>query len=276
MRNSLLINHLNLREEKNILPAMIWRCLPLVFACMLMAQTAFAQESAPAPQDRHIGGAVTVTNNGISLLPTFSLGKPAAIFDLTVGGEKLGFDPQFRFALDGKPWALIFWWRYKFLNNEKFRIHVGAHPAFMFRTVPVTIDGESAEVFEALRFVAGEFSPNYLISKNISIGIYYLYGHGFQTTATQNSHFLTLNSNFSHIRIFGQYFLKFHPQIYYLRMDADDGFYITASLSLNKRDFPLSVQTILNQPLTTTIPGGDAFVWNLSLIYAFRHEYARK
>lgn len=240
---------------------------------LMLTLIAQAQSTENSNQNRHIGGGVTMTNNGISLLPTFSLGKPAAIFDLSVGGDKLSFDPQLRFALDGKPWAFIFWWRYKLLNNEKFRVRVGAHPAFMFRTIPVITDGENTEVLEALRYVAGEFSPSYMLTNNISIGMYYLYGHGFQDNAVQNSHFLTINSNFSNIRLTEKFYMKFHPQLYYLRMDAEDGFYVTASLSLARKDFPLSVQTIVNQPITTTIPGGDKFVWNISLIYAFHREY---
>jgi len=253
-----------------------WKRLLMVLGISMLTLTAYAQDTENTPVKRHIGGGVTLTNNGISLLPTFSLGKPAAIFDLSVGGEKLSFDPQFRVALEGKPWAFIFWWRYKLLNNEKFRVHVGAHPALMFRTIPVTTDGETRDAIEALRFVAGEFSPNYMLTKNISIGMYYLYGHGFQTTVTQNTHFLTLNSNFSNIGLSEKFYLRFHPQLYYLRMDAEDGFYITASLTLARRDFPLALQTIVNQPFTTTIPGGDDFVWNLSLIYTFNREYIAK
>jgi hypothetical protein len=261
---------------KHNLPRKIRIYLLLVSVFSLMTQIAYSQETESANQIRHIGGGVTVTNNGISLLPTFTLGKPAAIFDLSVGGKKLSFDPQFRMALEGKPWSFIFWWRYKLLNNDKFRVQVGAHPAIMFRTVTVATNGESREIIEALRFVAGEFSPNYNLTKNISIGMYYLYGHGFQNTATQNTHFVTLNSFFSNIRLSEKFYMKFYPQVYYLRMDAEDGFYITASLSLARRDFPLSIQAIVNQPFTTTIPGGDSFVWNLSLIYAFHREYVGK
>lgn len=250
--------------------------LLLGVGCYLMTQIAFSQEIDSTKYFRHIGGGVSLTNNGISLLPTFTLGKPAAIFDLSVGNRKLSFEPQLRFALEGKPWAFIFWWRYKILDNEKFRVRVGAHPAFMFRTVPVTTDGETTDIIETLRYVAGDFSPNYYVTKNISIGVYYLYGHGFQDNAVQNSHFLTLNSNFSNIRLSEKFYMKFFPQVYYLRMDAEDGFYITASLSLARRDFPLSIQAIVNQPFTTTIPGGDEFVWNFSLIYAFNREYIAK
>jgi hypothetical protein len=42
------------------------------------------------------------------------------------------------------------------------------------------------------------------------------------------------------------------------------------------REFPLAVQTIVNQPISTSIPGGDDFVWNLSLIYVFNREFTRK
>lgn len=250
--------------------------LLLSLGISLMFLISHAQGIESSNQTRHIGGGVTITNNGISLLPTFTLGKPAAIFDLSVGGEKLSFDPQFRFALEGKPWAFIFWWRYKLVDDERFRIRVGAHPAFMFRTVPVTTDGKTTDIIEALRYVAGEIAPNYMLTKNISLGLYYLFGHGFQDNAVQNSHFLTLNTHFSNIRLTEKYYMKFYPQVYYLRMDAEDGFYITASLSLARKDFPLSVQAIVNQPFTTTIPGGDTFVWNVSLVYAFNREYSGK
>ncbi|MFM7400770.1 MAG: hypothetical protein ACKO4W_07675 [Bacteroidota bacterium] len=39
----------------------------------------------------HLNGAVSATNNGISLIPTFSLGKPATIIELNAGGEHLTF-----------------------------------------------------------------------------------------------------------------------------------------------------------------------------------------
>ena len=136
-------------------------------------------------------------NNGISLLPTFTLGKPAVLFDMSVGGKKLSFEPQFRFSLQGKPWAFIFWWRYKLLKTDRLAINIGAHPSVIFRTVPIVVNGIPNETIVAQRFVAAEFSPNYFIVKNISIGMYYLFGHGLQVDGIQNTHFVTINSNFS-------------------------------------------------------------------------------
>lgn len=69
----------------------------------------------------YFGASATITSNGISLLPSFSLGKPAAMFDMKMG-RKLTFEPQFRVSLEGKPWAFIFWWRYKIFSDRKFQI----------------------------------------------------------------------------------------------------------------------------------------------------------
>ena len=64
---------------------------------------AFAQEDKTSGIS-HFSGNVSVTNNGLSLIPAFSLNRPAAIFELSLGGERLSFDPEMRFALDGQPW----------------------------------------------------------------------------------------------------------------------------------------------------------------------------
>jgi hypothetical protein len=66
-----------------------------------------------------IGGAVTVTTKGISTILNLTLGKPAAIFDMVAGKGKLCFEPQFRFALEGKPWCLLKQSRYKVPGTRK-------------------------------------------------------------------------------------------------------------------------------------------------------------
>ena len=233
-----------------------------------------AQEFGIEKKTTYFGGAVTATNNGISLLPTFTLGKPAAIFDMKVG-RKLTFEPQFRFAMEGKPWSFVFWWRYKIVDNEKFRMRAGAHPAILFKTTTITSNGTTSEVTEALRYVAAEIAPDYYLTKNISIGLYYLHGYGLQDTGIKNSDFFTINGNFSHINLAKDYYLKFNPQFYYLLMDDQDGFYFTATATLAKENFPLTVQSIINQPIETEIVGGTDFVWNVSLVYSFQNNYVK-
>lgn len=149
---------------------------------------------------------------------------------------------------------------------------MGAHPSYVFRTVSINNNGTPVNINRADRYAAMDLTPSYFVSKNTSVGIYYLYSHGLDKTSVGNTHFLTLNAAFTHIKLPGQFYAKFNPQLYYLTQDGKDGFYFTHSLTLASEKFPLSVQTIMNKVIRTDI-GGKNFVWNMSLIYSFNNNY---
>ena len=247
----------------------------IIIALLPFTYVSFSQKNDSTKHILNFKSAATVTNNGISLIPTFSLGKPAAIFDLTLGKRKLSFEPQLRFGLDGKPWSFIFWWRYKLLKTDKFLISIGAHPSIVFRTESILTNGITNDVITGRRYLATEISPNYLLTNNISVGMYYLYSHGLDNGTTKNTHFVTVNSSFSNIKLTDKYFMKLSPQFYYLKLDQQDGFYFTSIINLAKKNFPLSVSAIFNEPIQTNIVGGKDFNWNISLTYAFEKKYLR-
>src|SRR6476661_1818413 len=188
----------------------------LVLILLMATCFSFCQKTDSTNDVFHFKGAVTVTNKGISLVPTFTLGKPAAIFDLSMGKRKLYFEPQLRFALEGKPWSFLFWWRYRLLNKNKVALTLGAHPAMNFKTETWSENGISKNSIVTRRYLAGELVPNYFISKNVSLGLYYLYSHCFDKGTAANTHFLTINSNFSNIKLFNDIYFRFTPQFYYL------------------------------------------------------------
>jgi hypothetical protein len=247
----------------------------LLIAFLSVSYFAFSQAADSTRHIFHLKGAVTVTNKGISLIPTFTLGKPAAIFDLSMGKKKLFFEPQLRFALEGRPWSFIFWWRYKVANTKKFKMNIGAHPSLVFRNTITVTNGTAVKTIQAHRYLATEVAPNYFISKNTTIGMYYLYSHGLDEGAVSNTHFLTVNSNFSYIGISKAIFARFNPQVYYLKQDSHDGYYVTSTITLAKRNFPLSVQSIFNKTIRSNIPGSRNFVWNVSMIYSFSNQYVK-
>jgi hypothetical protein len=247
----------------------------LILACLNCSYYSFSQKPDSTKVVNNFATAVTITNNGISFIPTFSLGKPAAIFDLSVG-RKLSFDPQLRFSLEGKPWSFLFWWRYKLLSTDKFLLKIGGHPALSFKTSTITVNGLTKDAITAQRYLAGELSPNYLLTKNISIGVYYLYSRGIEKDATRNTHFLTLNSNFSNIKLGKLFYTRFTPQFYYLKMDNKDGFYFTSQLTLARRNFPLSASVIMNKIIKTEITASKNFVWSASLVYSFSKKYVER
>ncbi|MFY7887668.1 MAG: hypothetical protein ACOVOW_02080 [Spirosomataceae bacterium] len=242
---------------------------------ILVTHISFSQQVDSTKTPLYVGGAVNVTNNGVSLIPSFSLGKPAIMFDLVLGRKKLSFEPQMRFALEGKPWNFLFWWRYKLLKTSKWAVNLGTHPAVSFRERRYVVNGEAINVTVAQRVLASEFAPNYSIAKNVTVGVYYLFAHNFEVDATQNIHFLALRSNFPAIRLNQQFVAKVLPQIYYLNMDGVAGLYANANVTLSKKNCPITLSSILSKTIKADIAGKE-FVWNLSLTYSFGKNYGEK
>jgi hypothetical protein len=238
----------------------------LLYALLTIPIRGQGQEDGSFLDD--FSGSASVTQNGISLVPSFSLGDPAAIFDLKFTKGRLSFEPDMRFALEGKPWSFLFWFRYKAIQNERFSLRIGAHPALNFRTISVIRNGQPEELLESRRYLAAEIVPNYQISDKVSIGMYYLRGRGFDE-GLKNSDFLTLNTSFNNLFISEKLYFNVSPQVYYLRLDDLTGYYAVGFVTLAKKDFPLSFSAILNKAIDTQILPEEDFIWNLSLVYSF-------
>ena len=231
---------------------------------------AWSQNADSSKQLTQFTGSAGITNNGISVVPTFSFDKPAAILLMSVGKNRLSFEPDIRFSLDVKRGGVALWWRYKFLTSGRFRLNAGAHPAFNFIVNTDSVKERLKAPMLTQWFLGGEVVPYYMLSKNVSVGMYYLYGHGLQQNGPGNVHFVTVNSNFSNIRLSGQLFLQWIPQFFYLNIDKKDGIYFTSTATLLKRKFPLSLQSTINKTIKTNIPGDKNFVWNVTLFYSFK------
>ena len=247
-----------------------------IFICILIC-TSLSCSSQTKDSVRfihHFSGSVYVTNNGISLVPSFSLGRPAALFLLSFGGDRFSIDPDIRFSWDAKPWTFLFWARYKIFKDGKFRLTTGTHLGLNFRTIAKT--DSSAEVNLVRRYLAGELVPNYFITKNISVGIYYLYSRGLDNGTVRNTHFVTFNCNFSNIPLTKQFYLRVSPQIYYLYQDGRNGQYAIATITLARNNFPFSLSSILNKSIRSDIIGSKDFNSNVSLVYSFNRNYAPK
>jgi hypothetical protein len=251
-------------------------CFALLF-CFLCNTPTQAQTNSDSTKNlRYFGGNFTATNNGISLLPNFTLGRPAVLFDLNMGRKRLSFDPMFRFRMDGRPWAFIFWGRYKLIQKPKFTLSVGAHPSFVFRPITVFPDnGDPTSYLTTQRFFAWELAPTYHFNRKTNAGFYYLGARGLAKNQTQHTHFIGLRSALNRVQLSPKYYLNLSPQVYYLNIDRADGVYVSAQIALLRQNFPISISSILNYKIESDIPGA-AFVWNLQLSYIFLRQYAMK
>jgi|WetSurMetagenome_2_1015567.scaffolds.fasta_scaffold00021_28 hypothetical protein len=247
----------------------------LILILISINNESFAQKSDTTKNVNHFGATVLVTNKGISTIPNLTLGKPAAILSMSVG-RKLTFEPEFRIALEGKPWMVILWWRYEFLNNDRFLIKAGANPTAIFKTITDTINGVPGEVMIATRTLTADFYAGYSVARNIRLGPYYMYIYGVEKDAIRNTHFIALRCSFTNIKLTDQLYMRINPQVYYLRMADDDGFYVNASLSLAKRNFPFSISALISRAIQTDIKTGELFLWNVGLVYSFNKEYIER
>lgn len=239
----------------------------------------FSQEADTAKTELNVSGTINANSNGFSLVPTFSLGKPAVQTGINISGKsRLSFHPQFWYSmLDYKPWSFIFIWRYKLVRKEKFQLVLGTHaPAINFKSATVVENGVQKKVIKARRFYpAIEVLPVYQFKKDVSVSLYYLFGAGIETEVSNKNHFLSLRADFNKIPLTEQFYLRFNPQLYYLRIGSDNGLYAAGSLALAHRKWPLSISTMMNKGLISGIDVSD-FEWNVGLTYAFGKRFAER
>ncbi|HRJ31224.1 MAG TPA: hypothetical protein PLV21_14235 [Cyclobacteriaceae bacterium] len=246
--------------------------LSLMLACLVSLNYGQAQRDSTF----FFRADVSVTNNGFSIIPAFTLGDPAAFLDMRMGNKRWSFEPQFRYALEGRPWSFIFIYRYKAIIKPKFQLSFGGHlPGLNYVTRTVLINGIEEELSVARRFLALEIIPTYKVSDHVSVGVYYLRGHGFQKHGPQNSNFLSLQGNFTKIKLTGKTYVSFNPQLFYLKVDADDGFYVNATTTFGIRDFPITISGIVNKAIASEIPAQD-FDWSINLIYTLDKQFILK
>lgn len=103
---------------------------------------------------------LSVTNNGFSIIPAFTLGDPAGFLDMKMGNKRFSFEPQFRYALEGRPWSFVFIYRYKAIAKPKFNLTFGGHlPGLNYITRTVDVNGIQEPLSIARRFLAFEIIP---------------------------------------------------------------------------------------------------------------------
>jgi hypothetical protein len=247
--------------------------LILPFLFVSLSHTVSAQQYDSTINKTNIfTAAATIQSKGISTIPNLTLGKPAAIFNLKLG-RKLTFEPEFRFALEGKPWAIVFWWRYNPSISNKFSLNLSANHSFSFKTITVETSETSQELIRTTRYLAGAITPNYQFNKYIGVGMYLFYARGLEEYITRNTYMVSFRPGISNIPITKNVVARVVPEIYFLIMDDHEGLFFNARFLMSKKNCPLSVSALINKPLKSNIPSDYDFLWNVGLSYTFNKKY---
>ena len=240
---------------------------------LLLTLQAIAQNDS-IPGEFHFSGNLGVTNNGISIIPTFSLQAPA--FNTTLSfsnGGKFSIEPDLRLTFDGRKGGGMVWFRYKLIQDKKWKLTLGAHPAYNFALKTITENGKTWKITQARRFWATELAPSYVFNNHFALGLYYLNGHGLQEDGPKSTHFVNMNTSFMNMPIGGNYMLTLRPQVYYLQVDKEDGFYLTGNAIIANKKSPLSLMYTYNKEIHTNITGSRNYDWNITLAYSFNKKY---
>ncbi|MES2797890.1 MAG: hypothetical protein V4683_18130 [Bacteroidota bacterium] len=220
-------------------------------------------------------GSVGFTNNGFSIIPTFSLDNPAFVANLSFRKKKFSFEPDIRLVPNAEKGGLIWWLRYRLVDNKKFGFRMGAHPAFTLIRRTDTDNGSTKEITEMLRFLAFEAVPSYQFNKKLGVSAMYLEGHGLQKHGPQLTRVLFLNTNITNIGLGKNLYFNLFPSIYFLYTDGYRGDYFTLTGSLVHKKLPFSLQSTINQTFKSDIPGNKDFMWNVTLNYNFKKIYRK-
>jgi hypothetical protein len=249
------------------------KAISLLFL-VIISQNLFAQnEDSSALKISNFTAAVTIQSKGISTIPNLTLGKPAIIFDMKLG-RKLTFEPQFRFAIDGKPWAMVFWWRYYETISDKFKVTYSTNYSFSYKSIKsYTLSGTSQEMIRTTRYLVGAVEPNYRISKYFGVGMYFFYNYGIESFITKNTYMISFRPTFSNIPISKNVVAMVAPEIYSLIMDRNNGVFFNSRFLISKKNFPLAISGLINKPMKSSIPSEYDFLWNVGLSYTFNKKF---
>jgi hypothetical protein len=218
-------------------------------------------------------GSVGITNNGFGLIPTFSLNSPAILINLSWKKNRFSFDPDIRLVPDGSKGGMLFWLRYRLVEQKKFTLRVGVHPAFSFIRRTVNDNGTTTEISELLRFAAAEFVPNYQITPNWSVGAVYLHGSGLQSHGPQSTDVLFLSTSIANLKVSNNYRFQLIPMVYFLNTDGYVGNYFSATGIFSRKESPFSLQGTINHTFNSNISGNKDFMWNVMLAYSFNKRF---
>lgn len=249
----------------------------IFLACLLcFPLIVFSRDADSTTVPLDVGIRIGITNNGFSFIPAFTLDEPATSLDISLKWKKFSIEPQFQYSLKGKPWSFIFFYRYKAITRNNYQLTVGSHlPALAFVTADALSGEGSPDRILVDRIVAGELINTLVVNPNFIVGMYYIYSRGVKTESLRNGHYLSLNASFPNIRISDKIRLNYSPQVFYLRLDDRDGYYVSSNVTMTITDFPISFGSTMYKTFNKEI-GGKDFNWNISLYYFFNKMYFGK
>lgn len=250
--------------------------LLMILIIGLSSAKGIAQSQDSTKNTVRINGTISVTNNGFSFIPAFTLDKPAGVAIVTISKNRWSFQNQTRYALNGQPWAIAFVSRYKVIDKPQATVTVGMYfPGISFFKTKVIESGTEKQVLQSQQAISPEFNASFPVSKRLMLGVTYLYNRSIGGVPPLNGHYGGIWAALFDLKVAGTVRLGIDTQLFYLNLDGLEGAYTSWNFIISKKGFPITLSSMMFKTIKSNIGGKDAN-WNLSLNYVFGENYIKK
>ena len=169
---------------------------------------------------------------------------------------------------------MVFWWRYNASISSRFRLNISANHSLSFKSIERYIFRNTTGNNQDNPISGWSSSPQLSVQQIYrSLELYLFYTRGIEKYITRNTYMVSFRPGVSNIPVTKNIVARVGPEIYYLKMDDNDGVYLNATLSVSRKNFPLSVSALINKPTKSDIPSEYDFLWNVGLTYTFNKTY---
>lgn len=237
--------------------------LKLLFLVLHTWMASIPLDSLKTPLTIH--GNIQLTNNAISPVPSFSLGKPALLTTLYLQKGRFSFSPEFNFDLQAKPWSVNTWLRYQIMQQNKWDFTLGNNFSLFFKKNNPAL---TKEEFQLQRYQAFEFNLGYHFTKMKGLNLMYWKSQSLDEVGVKNGLFIMLVSQIGDVWNGKNTRLGFRPSIFVIHNTAPFTGYFTSQITtiyLKKIPFNVSFQTV--HPLHA-VPK-TKFNWNVGVNFQF-------
>lgn len=242
----------------------------MAIGLMLCTQSIAAQKDSIRYKPE-LSGVITLTSNGISQIPAYSLDKPAVSAFFYFKLKRFSYEPDINYGIDGRPWGMGNSFMYLVLDKKKLKFKSGLALGLAFSYPEVLQDGEMVKINKSERYLIAKLVPSYVISKKTTLSLNYWYGHNLEEKSIDAVNFLSAAVNIANIPIGQKMYFSIFPQVFYLDVDGEDGLFFSPAAAVGIRDFPLYLSSQVNTTLYHNMASDPGFKWNVAINYAFPH-----
>jgi hypothetical protein len=209
------------------------------------------------------GATFSLNSNGISSVPAFSLGKPAAMAAVSVGKGWFSYDPTLGYALDGHPWFIDNWLHVKLVNRPAFELRTGMNISSYCGKYTV----EEGEFLRVERYFTYELAGTFRFAGNTSLLLQYWNDRG-QENWSIKGHFVNGVVEKTDMPLGNHVLFTAALQLFYINYtENNDGFFVAPRVAFSVRNFPVSIFSQVVQAIASNIEPFPGFNINVGIGY---------